>query len=70
MTNPILLPSPDSRERFRLLSEDNLRIDALARLYKRRDAVENLIRSLEDYQCAVARRPAAIREFISERKCS
>jgi hypothetical protein len=52
MTNPIILPPPSSPERSRLLSVDHIRRRALERLYRRRVAVEELIRSLEDYQVA------------------
>lgn len=52
MTNAIILPPPSSPERSRLLSVDHIRRRALERLYRRRYAVEELIRSLEDYQIA------------------
>ena len=52
MTNAITLPPPSSPERSRLLSVDHIRRRALERLYRRRFAVEELIRSLEDYQMA------------------
>ncbi len=52
MTNPIALPPPSSPERSRLLSVDLIRRRALDRLYRRRVAVEELIRSLEGYQLA------------------
>ena len=44
------LPTADSSERSRLLSVDLVRRRALERLYERRTAVEDLIRSLEHYQ--------------------
>jgi hypothetical protein len=47
---PIALPSASSAERSRLLSADLIRRRALERLYERKAAVEDLIRSLEDYQ--------------------
>jgi hypothetical protein len=47
---PLTLPSPASAERSRLMPVDILRQQALARLYERRDTVDSLIRSLEDYQ--------------------
>ena len=50
MTNPIVIPSAFSTDRRRLLSVNIIRSRALDRLYQRRAAVENLIRSLEDYQ--------------------
>lgn len=68
MTNAIILPPPSSPERSRLLSVDLIRRRALERLYRRRYAVEGLIRSLEQYQLAqenvpgecVSLRPAAM----------
>jgi len=47
--NPIQLPSPSSTERNRLLNGHAVRTKTLDRLYQRRDAVDQLIRSLEDY---------------------
>jgi hypothetical protein len=68
MTNLMTLPLPDSSEpRSRTAT---LRLDALARLYTRRSALENLIRSLEEYQQTASHRSAEISEFISVRKCS
>ena len=49
MTKAITLPHPSSPERSRLLSVDLMRRRALERLYRRRVAVEGLIRSLEEY---------------------
>jgi len=49
MTKAIILPPPSSPERSRLLSVDLIRRRALDRLYRRRLAVEELIRSLEKY---------------------
>ena len=46
----IPLPLASTEERSRLLSMDLIRSRALDRLYQRRDAVQNLIRALEDYQ--------------------
>lgn len=67
---PIALPCPSSAERNRLLSVDMIRRRALERLYERRDTVEDLIRSLEDYQrCQETRRAPCI-EFNAARKCS
>ena len=47
---PMILPSPTSSERSRAVSVNVLRRQALERLYRRREAVENLIRSLEMYK--------------------
>ena len=46
----ISLPLASTAERSRLLSMDFIRSRALDRLYQRREAVQNLIRALEDYQ--------------------
>jgi hypothetical protein len=46
----ITLPNTSTEERSRLLSTDFIRTRALDRLYERREAVQNLIRALEDYQ--------------------
>ncbi|MGA3018736.1 MAG: hypothetical protein ABSF62_16570 [Bryobacteraceae bacterium] len=46
----MLLPRAFTGERSRLLSMDLIRSHALDRLYERREAVQNLIRALEDYQ--------------------
>jgi hypothetical protein len=52
MANPIIFPSPSSPERSRLLAVDHIRRRALERLYRRRCAIDELIRSLEEYQLA------------------
>ena len=66
----LMLPPPASTERSRLMPVDALRRQALARLYERRDTVDNLIRSLENYQRSQSgTRPACI-EITARRKCS
>lgn len=67
---PLTLPSPASAERSRLLPVDVLRRQALARLYERRETVENLIRSLEDYQRTKADPQAPCIDISARRKCS
>ena len=67
---PLTLPSPASPERSRLLPVDVLRRQALARLYERRETVDNLIRSLEDYQRTQSGVPPACIEISARRKCS
>lgn len=67
---PIALPRPSSAERNRLLSVDELRLRALERLYQRREAVDALIASLEEYQKSTGPRRAECVEFSSARKCS
>jgi len=47
---PIVQPRAFTGERSRLLSVDLIRDHALDRLYERREAVQNLIHALEDYQ--------------------
>lgn len=67
---PITLPAPSSAERIRLLSVDVIRRRALERLYERRDAVQDLIRSLEGYaQCHKACAAECV-ELSVVRKCS
>jgi hypothetical protein len=67
----IALPLPSSAERTRLLMTRALRTGALERLYERRKAVEDLIRSFESYQKCHQAKSAECRDFISvERKCS
>ena len=66
----LMLPPPASTERSQLMPVDALRRQALARLYERRDTVDNLIRSLEDYQRNQSgTRPACV-EITARRKCS
>jgi hypothetical protein len=67
---PLTLPSPASAERSRLLPVDVLRRQALARLYERRETVENLIRSLEDYQRTKADPTPPCIDISARRKCS
>jgi hypothetical protein len=66
----ITLPHASTEERSRLLSVDLIRTRALERLYERREAVQNLIRALEDYQQSRAQRMAECISFSSLRKCS
>jgi hypothetical protein len=67
---PITLVAPCSAERSRALSADAIRTRALERLYERRDAVEDLIRSLEGYeQCHKPCATASI-GVSAARKCS
>lgn len=70
MTQPILLPSPESCERHQLLNADYFRAEALKRLYERREAVNSLIHSLEIYERTAARGPVGIEQLIAARKCS
>jgi hypothetical protein len=71
MTMPIVvLPDADSAKRSRLLSVHYLRQRALDRLYARRDAVDDLIKSLEVYSKTQDEPSGDCVEFNSERKCS
>jgi len=47
---PITFPRPSSVEPDRLISSDIVRTRALERLYRRRTALDDLMRSLESYQ--------------------
>lgn len=67
---PLVLPQAESAERSRLLSVNHLRQRALQRLYARRDAVDDLIRSLENYSRAQETEESGCLEFSSGRKCS
>lgn len=64
---PITLPAPSSVERNRPISSDAVRKRALQRLYRRRAAVEDLIRSLETYQRStrLSSHPAALNALNS-----
>ena len=67
---PLVLPSPASAERNRAGSVNSLRRQALERLYRRRETLENLIRSLEDYQDAKTARRAVCLDINAVRKLS
>jgi hypothetical protein len=47
---PITLPAPSTAERYSRLSVDDLRQQALLRLYERRSALQTLIGALEEYE--------------------
>jgi hypothetical protein len=70
MAMALALPAPSTAERNRLLSVDALRRRALERLYLRKAAVDDLIRSLEDYQTAAQPARAEVLPFTAGRKCS
>ena len=64
------LPTSSSPERSRLLALNLIRERTLERLYERRAAVDDLIRSLEEYQRANEPRKAECAELSAERtKC-
>lgn len=64
------LPPADSAERSRLLAVDTIRRRALERLYARREAVNDLIRSLENYQNCQSSSLAACLKFTHAQTCS
>ena len=66
----IVLPHASTEERSRLLSMDLIRSRALDRLYQRREAVQNLIHALEDYQKSREATMAHRVDFSFLRKCS
>lgn len=70
MAMALELPAPFTAERNRRLSVDALRRRALERLYLRRAAVDDLIRSLEDYQNAGAPARAEVLPFTAGPRCS
>lgn len=67
---PILLPSPSSPERQRVLAGELLRQRTLGRLYKRKAAIEDLIQSLEVYQRMQDEQVCSLGDLSVERKCS
>ncbi len=67
---PIPLPAADASERSRLLVVDVIRRRALRRLYERREAVDILIQSLEDYQRTQLSGTGRSVSFSAARKCS
>lgn len=70
MTSPIALPALASSERDRLNTVHALRNTTLERLYERRAAVDDLIRSLEGYMRSVEGRDPVCVEFNAVRKYS
>jgi len=70
MPATIILPHASTEERSRRLSIDLIRTRALDRLYERREAVQNLISALEDYQRSREKRMAQLISFSSLPKCS
>lgn len=66
--SPIPLPPPTSSEHNRLIPIDLIRRRALERLYERRAAVQDLIRSLEDYQRSTKSRMAGCIELTAVRR--
>ena len=56
------------QHKYRLAATDGLRRRALERLYQRRCAVDDLIESLERYQCSQAARRADCVEITAGKK--
>lgn len=66
----LALPADASIERSRLIPAEFIRRRALDRLYERKAAIEDLIRSLEDYERVNRPRAAECVPFNASRKCS
>ena len=69
MSSPSMLPAPATPERIRRLSMDSLRLRALESLYRRRDAVDDLIHSLEEYEDVSLPRRGDVLPISAGRKC-
>jgi hypothetical protein len=65
-----MLPAVASLERTRLIPADFIRRRALDRLYERKAAVEDLIRSLEIYERSINPHAAECVPFSEPLKCS
>jgi hypothetical protein len=65
-----MLPAVASIERTRLIPADFIRRRALDRLYERKAAVEDLIRSLEVYERSTNLHPGECVPFSGPLKCS
>jgi hypothetical protein len=65
-----LTPAVRTHQRPRVISVETLRRQALARLHKRLRIVNELIRSLENYERAKASRLVDRASIIRSRKCS
>jgi hypothetical protein len=65
-----VIPSAASIERSRLIPDDFIRRRALERLYERKAAVEDLIRSLEGYERTTHPKMGECVSFNAPLKCS
>lgn len=65
-----VIPAAASIERSRLIPNDFIRRRALERLYERKAAVEDLIRSLEGYERTTDSRMGKCVPFNAQLKCS
>ena len=69
MSSSSTLPVP-APEHIRSLFIDSQRMQALERLYRRRDAVDNLIQSLEEYENVPVGRGAKVLSISVGPRCS
>ena len=65
-----LTPPVSAHQRTRVICVETLRRQALARLHKRLRVVDELIRSLENYERAKARERIDCTSITRSRKCS
>ena len=65
-----VIPAAASVERRRLIPNDFIRSRALERLYERKAAVEDLIRSLEGYERTIHPKTGKCVPFNAPEKCS
>lgn len=65
-----VIPAAESTERSRLMPDDFIRRRALVRLYERKAAVEDLIRSLEGYERTTHSKLGECVPFNAPVKCS
>jgi len=70
MTSSSTLPALAASESFRRLCTDSLRQQALERLYRRRDTVNDLIGCLEEYERVSTPRGGNVLSINAGRKCS
>jgi hypothetical protein len=69
MSSSSTLLAPAAPERIRRFSMDSQRLHALERLYRRKDAVDDLIRSLEGYEDVSGPRRGDVVSISVGRKC-
>lgn len=70
MSSLSALPVHAASESIRSLRTDSLRMDALKRLYARRNVVSALIRSLEEYENLPQPKRGKVLSISAGRKCS
>ena len=69
MLMPLVVPALADSGRNRRSSEDALRQEALERLYRRREVVDDLIQRFEEYELVSQPRKATVIPFTAGRKC-